>query len=91
VWYLIVHVILAAIDRYGGWNYALGPGGHDGRFWGCYSIVSLRELVLGLLQALTTSKHGCTIPTLVDMGYSGYTVYNIGNYDLLLSEYWDIE
>ena len=31
----------------------------------------LRELVLGLLEPLTNSKQGCTIPTLVDMGNSG--------------------
>jgi hypothetical protein len=43
----------------------------DESCWGCYSIVWLRELVLGLLEALTTSKLGCTIPTLVDMGNSG--------------------
>jgi len=31
----------------------------------------LRELVLGLLEALTTDRLGRTIPTLVDMGNSG--------------------
>jgi len=29
------------------------------------------ELVLGLLEILMSSKHGCTIPTLVNMGNSG--------------------
>ncbi len=42
----------------------------DERFSRCYGIVWLRELVLGLLEVLTTSKHGYTIPTLVDMGIS---------------------
>ena len=46
--------------------------GHwDEMFSRCYSIVWLRELVLGLLEVLTTSEHGRTIPTLVDMGNSG--------------------
>lgn len=49
----------------------IGPGVRDGRFSRRYSIVWLRELVLGLSDVLTTSKHGCTIPTLVDMGNSG--------------------
>ena len=43
----------------------------DERFSRCYSIVWLRELVLGLLKALTASKQGCTMPTLVDMGNPG--------------------
>ncbi len=42
----------------------------DGRFSRCYSIVWLRELVLGLLEALTISKHECSIVTLVDVGHS---------------------
>ena len=43
----------------------------DERFSRRYSIVWLREPVLGLSDVLTTSKHGCIIPTLVDMGNPG--------------------
>ena len=43
----------------------------DERFSRCYSIVWPRELVLGLLEALTASKHGCTIPTLFYVGNCG--------------------
>jgi len=34
-----------------------------------------RELVLGLLEVLTTSKHECIMPTLVDMGNPGSRVH----------------
>jgi len=43
----------------------------DERSSRCYSIVWLRELVLGLLEALTTSEHQLIIATLVDMGNPG--------------------
>jgi len=43
----------------------------DERFSGCYSIFWVRELVLGLLEALTTSKQECTIPTLFYVGNCG--------------------
>jgi len=43
----------------------------DERFSRCYSIVWLRELVSGVSEEFTTSKQGCTIPALVDMGNSG--------------------
>jgi len=35
-------------------------------------VLGWRELVLGLLEALTTGRLGRTMPTLVDMGNSGY-------------------
>jgi len=56
----------------------------DERFSRCYSIVWLWELVLGLLEVLTTSKHGCTIPTLVDMGNSGLRAYVTNAHHCLL-------
>ena len=40
----------------------------DESCWECYSIVWLRELVLGVSEALTTSEHGFSIFTLVDIG-----------------------
>ena len=43
----------------------------DERFSRCYSMVWLRELVLRLLEALTTSEHRLTIATVVDMGDLG--------------------
>ncbi len=43
----------------------------DERFSRCYSIVWLRELVLGLLAALTTSEHRLIIAPVVDMGNPG--------------------
>ncbi len=46
-------------------------GLRDERFSRCYSIVWLRELIWGVLEALTNSKQGRTIPTLVDMGNPG--------------------
>ena len=49
----------------------LGPGVRDGRFHRCYSIVWLRELALGLLEALTTSKQEYTIPQIVEIGNYG--------------------
>jgi len=47
----------------------MGPW--DERFSKCYSIVWLRELVLGLLEILTASEHRLTIATVVDMGNPG--------------------
>ncbi len=43
----------------------------DERFSRCYSIVWLRELVLGLSEPWTISKQGCTILPLIDRGNSG--------------------
>jgi hypothetical protein len=47
----------------------------DERSSRCYGIVWLRELVLGLLETLTTSEHRLSIATVVDMGNSGLSVF----------------
>ena len=36
---------------------------------------------MGLLEVLTASKHGCTIPTLVDMGNLGYIISYCDTFD----------
>jgi len=53
----------------------MGP--RDERFSRRYSIVWLRELALGLLEILTASRQGCTIPTLVDMGNPGLNIEEV--------------
>jgi len=46
-------------------------GLRDEGFSRCYSIVWLRELVLGLSEPWTTSKQECTILPLFDAGNCG--------------------